>query len=72
MEKEACFILGLLAIKQEYQASIAEAGALPGLVALLKRYAAVKSPPNPGAKSSNPIQVGLVSKAVIVESLQLL
>lgn len=48
VEKEACFILGLLAIKQEYQASIAEAGALPGLVTLLKRYVPFKAPPNPG------------------------
>ena len=49
VEKEACFILGLLAIKQEHQHAIADAGALPGLVALLKRYVPFAGPPNPGA-----------------------
>lgn len=38
MEKEACFILGLLAVKPDYQAQIAAAGALPGLVRLLKQH----------------------------------
>lgn len=38
IEKEACFILGLLAIKQEHQHAIADEGALAGLVNLLKRY----------------------------------
>ena len=38
IEKEACFILGLLAIKQEHQHAIADEGALAGLVRLLKRY----------------------------------
>ena len=38
IEKEACFIIGLLAIKQEHQHLIAERKALPALVALLKRY----------------------------------
>ena len=37
IEKEACFILGLLAIKSEHQHAIADAGALTGLVRLLKR-----------------------------------
>mmetsp|Transcript_18316 Transcript_18316/g.62217 ORF Transcript_18316/g.62217 Transcript_18316/m.62217 type:complete len:731 (+) Transcript_18316:275-2467(+) len=37
VEKEACFAIGLLAIKQEHQRRVADAGALPGLVALLKR-----------------------------------
>ena len=37
IEKEACFAIGLLAIKQSHQQRIADAGALPGLVALLKR-----------------------------------
>lgn len=37
IEKEACFAIGLLAIKQAHQQRIADAGALPGLVALLKR-----------------------------------
>lgn len=36
LEKEACFILGLLAVKPEYQARIAQSGALTGLVRLLK------------------------------------
>ena len=39
IEKEACFILGLLAIKSEHQHAIADAGALTGLVRLLKRCA---------------------------------
>ena len=39
IEKEACFILGLLAIKAEHQHAIADAGALSGLVRLLKRCA---------------------------------
>ena len=38
IEKEACFILGLLAIKSEHQHAIADAGALTGLVRLLKRW----------------------------------
>eukprot|EP00877_Chromochloris_zofingiensis_P000485 jgi/Chrzof1/10437/UNPLg00364.t1 len=38
VEKEACFILGLLAVKPDYQAQIAAAGALPGLVRLLKQH----------------------------------
>ncbi|KAK9809295.1 hypothetical protein WJX73_002053 [Symbiochloris irregularis] len=38
IEKEACFILGLLAIKQEHQHAIADQGALSGLVRLLQRY----------------------------------
>lgn len=49
MEKEACFILGLLAIKQEHQLAIADAGALPGLVSLLRRYVPFQGPPNSGA-----------------------
>ena len=49
VEKEACFILGLLAIKQEHQHAIADAGALPGLVSLLKRYVPFHGPPNTGA-----------------------
>lgn len=49
MEKEACFILGLLAIKQEHQHAIADTGALPGLVAILKRYVPFRGPPNTGA-----------------------
>lgn len=38
VKKEACFILGLLAVKPEYQAQVAAAGALPGLVRLLKAH----------------------------------
>jgi hypothetical protein len=38
IKKEACFILGLLAVKPEYQAQISDAGALPGLVALLRAH----------------------------------
>jgi hypothetical protein len=38
VEKEACFILGLLAVKPEQQQAIASAGALPGLVRLLRTH----------------------------------
>lgn len=38
LEKEACFILGLLAVKPEYQARIAQNNALPGLVRLLREH----------------------------------
>ena len=38
IEKEACYAIGLLASKEKHQNRIANAGALPGLVALLKRY----------------------------------
>ena len=38
IEKEACYAIGLLASKEDNQNRIAAAGALPGLVALLKRY----------------------------------
>ena len=38
IEKEACFILGLLAVKPEFQQKIAECGALKGLVRLLKEH----------------------------------
>jgi HEAT repeat protein len=36
-EKEACFAIGLIATKPSYQQRITDAGALPGIVALLKR-----------------------------------
>mmetsp|Transcript_3842 Transcript_3842/g.10892 ORF Transcript_3842/g.10892 Transcript_3842/m.10892 type:complete len:719 (-) Transcript_3842:253-2409(-) len=36
VQKEACFTLGLLAIKSDHQHRIASAGALSGLIALLK------------------------------------
>ena len=48
VEKEACFILGLLAIKQEHQHAIADAGALPGLVALLGRHCPTAPAPSGG------------------------
>lgn len=48
IEKEACFILGLLAIKQDHQHAIADRGALPGLVGLLKRYVPFTGSPNAG------------------------
>ncbi|KXZ42885.1 hypothetical protein GPECTOR_113g297 [Gonium pectorale] len=38
LEKELCFILGLLAVKPEYQTRIAQSGALTGLVRLLKEH----------------------------------
>jgi len=38
IKKEACFVLGLLAVKPEYQAQIASAGALPGLIKLVKDH----------------------------------
>lgn len=49
MEKEACFILGLLAIKPEHQHSIADMGALAGLVGILKRHTDSTGSPMPGA-----------------------
>jgi HEAT repeat protein len=48
-EKEACFAIGLLAIKQPHQQRIADAGALPGLVSLLKRLPAPHLIPSPGS-----------------------
>ncbi|MEW5297840.1 MAG: hypothetical protein WDW36_001021 [Sanguina aurantia] len=38
VQKEACFILGLLAVKPEFQARIAQSNALPGLVRLLREH----------------------------------
>lgn len=49
VEKEACFILGLLAIKPEHQHSIADMGALAGLVGILKRHIDNNGAPMPGA-----------------------
>lgn len=48
-EKEACFALGLMAIKQPHQQRIADAGALPGLVALIKRLPPPHMVPAPGS-----------------------
>lgn len=39
LERDICFILGLLAIKIEHQTAICDAGALPTLVSMIKRYA---------------------------------
>ena len=47
MQKEACFTLGLLAIKSEHQHRIADAGALTGLIKLLSR----PPPPNQQAQA---------------------
>lgn len=47
IEKEACYAIGLLASKDTNQNRISEAGALPGLVALLKRYPPQLSGPTP-------------------------
>jgi hypothetical protein len=51
VKKEACFIVGLLAVKPEYQAQISSAGALPGLIKLLRahRPTAVTRPVVPGS-----------------------
>lgn len=49
IEKEACFVLGLLAIKPEHQHAIADRGALQGLVGLLKQHVPSRCPPGPGA-----------------------
>eukprot|EP00887_Chlorella_sp_A99_P002122 scaffold21.g2122.t1 len=43
LERDICFILGLLAIKIEHQTAICEAGALPTLVAMIKRYASMQN-----------------------------
>ncbi len=49
VRKEACFILGLLAVKPEYQHQIAGAQALPGLVKLLTSHSLA----GPGASRGN-------------------
>ncbi|GAX73566.1 hypothetical protein CEUSTIGMA_g1017.t1 [Chlamydomonas eustigma] len=50
VEKEACFVLGLLAVKPEYQARIATCGALDGLVRLLKEHRLLSTTrPQPGS-----------------------
>ncbi|GFH20874.1 BTB domain-containing protein [Haematococcus lacustris] len=54
LEKEACFILGLLAVKPEYQARIAQEGALEGFVRLLKEHrmgATTKTQPGSGGSA---------------------
>mmetsp|Transcript_28271 Transcript_28271/g.76355 ORF Transcript_28271/g.76355 Transcript_28271/m.76355 type:complete len:682 (-) Transcript_28271:731-2776(-) len=57
VEKEASFILGLLAVKPEYQTKIAEQNALAGLVRLLNQYN-VKAP-----KDSQPSRAGSARRA---------
>ncbi|CAM6008724.1 unnamed protein product [Sphagnum balticum] len=54
VEKDAAFALGLLAVKPEHQRLIADAGALPLLVGLLKRQ---------GSNSNNRIAHGVVRRA---------
>ncbi|KAG1679847.1 hypothetical protein FOA52_012761 [Chlamydomonas sp. UWO 241] len=50
VEKEACFILGLLAVKPEYQSRIASCDALGGLVRLLKEHKlTATTKPQPGS-----------------------
>lgn len=39
LERDICFILGLMAIKPDHQQTICEAGALPTLVSMIRRYA---------------------------------
>ena len=41
LERDICFILGLMAIKTEHQQAICAAGALPTLVSMVKRYASL-------------------------------
>lgn len=38
IKKEACFVLGLLAVKPDYQVLITRAAAIPGLVQLLRAH----------------------------------
>lgn len=42
LERDICFILGLMAIKADYQQAICDANALPTLVAIIKRYSGRK------------------------------
>lgn len=50
LDKELCFILGLLAVKPEYQTRIAQSGALIGLVRLLKEHKLTTiTKPQPGS-----------------------
>ncbi|PNH10561.1 ARM REPEAT PROTEIN INTERACTING WITH ABF2 [Tetrabaena socialis] len=50
LDKELCFILGLLAVKPEYQTRIAQSGALSGLVRLLKEHKLTTiTKPQPGS-----------------------
>ncbi|GJP44343.1 hypothetical protein CLOM_g3723 [Closterium sp. NIES-68] len=60
VEKDAAFALGLLAIKPDHQRLIADAGALPALVALLKRR---PGQPAAAAPASAAPALGLASAA---------
>lgn len=57
MEKEASFILGLLAVKPEYQTKIAAQDALPPLVRLLAQYNLA------APKDSQPSRAGAARRA---------
>jgi len=45
--KDACFILGLMAVKAEYQQKIADSGALDLLVSLIKVHPKIPTPKTP-------------------------
>ena len=51
LERDICFILGLMAIKSEYQQAICDANALPSLVAIIKRYGNRQDPSLSGASA---------------------
>ncbi len=51
LERDVCFILGLMAIKPEYQQAICDANALPTLVSIIKRYAGRKDQHLSGASA---------------------
>lgn len=53
VERDICFILGLMAIKTEHQAVICDMNALPTLVAIIKRYATLASATGTLAGSSS-------------------
>ncbi|CAM6053663.1 unnamed protein product [Sphagnum tenellum] len=59
VEKDAAFALGLLAVKPEHQRLIADAGALPLLVGLLKRQ---------GSNSNNRREGGIPPLVALLES----
>ncbi|KAF8058408.1 hypothetical protein HT031_005532 [Scenedesmus sp. PABB004] len=58
VRKEACFIIGLLAVKPEYQHSIASAQALPGLVRLLAAHNISGPAPRPPSAAGGPGSAG--------------
>lgn len=74
VEKDACFILGLLAVKPEYQTRIANCGALKGLVRLLRAHrktAVTKLQPGSGgvARRAADAITNLAHENVIVKNL---